>query len=49
MTGRRGASKKSGTIRWQIKLSFYTMGAIKGGLLLRRSGTWHLTPEAEKR
>lgn len=43
-----GRFEKSGAIRWQTKLSFYTVGAIKGGLLVRRSGTWYLTPEGRE-
>lgn len=43
-----GRFEKSGAIRWQSKLGLYTVGAVKGGLLVRRSGTWYLTPEGRE-
>jgi len=40
--------EKTGYIRWQTILSFYTIGCVKMGLLQRKRGTWHITEEGEK-
>jgi restriction system protein len=40
--------EKSGYIRWQSILHFYTVDASKAGYLLKKDGTWYLTPEGEK-
>ena len=40
--------EKSGYIRWQSILHFYTIGPIKAGYLRKQNGTWILTHEGEK-
>jgi len=40
--------EKSGYIRWQSILHFYTIGCTKAGYLVKKKGTWILTPEGEK-
>lgn len=42
------ARYESGGIRWQTILSFYIAGATKGAYLVRRRGTWYLTPEGRE-
>lgn len=39
---------KSGYIRWQSILHFFTIDAIKAGFLRKKKGTWYLTPEGDK-
>jgi len=38
---------KSGYIRWQSILHFYTIDCIKAGFLVKKKGIWYLTPEGE--
>ncbi|GAB4537887.1 MAG: hypothetical protein Tsb0014_27070 [Pleurocapsa sp.] len=40
--------EKSGYIRWQSILHFYTIDCIKAGFMLKKQGVWYLTPEGEK-
>ncbi|EKD99447.1 MAG: hypothetical protein ACD_22C00256G0020 [uncultured bacterium] len=40
--------EKSGYIRWQSILHFYTIGALKAGYLTKNRGTWFITPEGEE-
>jgi restriction system protein len=37
--------KKSGYIRWQSILHFYSIDCIKVGYLIKKNGIWYLTPE----
>jgi restriction system protein len=37
--------EKTGYIRWQSILHFYTINAVKAGFLLKKQGRWYLTPE----
>ncbi|OPL13218.1 MAG: restriction endonuclease [delta proteobacterium ML8_D] len=37
--------EKSGYIRWQSVLQFFSIDCIKAGYLIKKSGTWYLTPE----
>ena len=37
--------EKSGGIRWQTILQWYSMGCVKSGYLIKKSGIWYLTPE----
>ncbi len=39
---------KTGYIRWQTILHFFTIDAIKAGFLRKQKGIWILTPEGEK-
>ena len=39
--------EKSGYIRWQSILHFYTINCVKAGFLTKRKGTWFLTKEGE--
>jgi len=38
---------KTGNIRWQSILHFFTIDAIKAGFLRKQKGVWILTPEGE--
>lgn len=40
--------EKSGYIRWQSILHFYTIDCSKAGYLRKQSGIWYLTAEGEK-
>ncbi|MGK7947846.1 MAG: restriction endonuclease [Xenococcaceae cyanobacterium] len=40
--------EKSGYIRWQSVLHFYTIDCIKAGFLIKKKGVWYLTPEGEE-
>ena len=40
--------EKTGYIRWQSILHFHTIGALKAGWLVKKQGTWYLTPEGEE-
>jgi restriction system protein len=40
--------QKTGYIRWQSILHFYTIDCIKAGFLRKQSGIWILTGEGEK-
>lgn len=44
----RGTLEKTGNIRWQSILHFYSIDLIKAGYLLKKKGVWYLTPEGEK-
>lgn len=39
--------EKSGYIRWQSILHFFSIDCIKAGYLIKKKGTWYLTPEGE--
>lgn len=40
--------EKSGYVRWQSILHFYSIDAVKAGWLLKKQGIWYLTPEGEE-
>jgi restriction system protein len=40
--------EKSGKIRWQSILHFFSIDALKAGFLVKKKGVWYLTPEGEK-
>lgn len=40
--------EKSGNIRWQSMLHFFSIDALKAGFLVKKKGVWYLTPEGEK-
>ena len=40
--------EKSGYIRWQSILHFFTIDCVKAGYLVKKSGVWYLTPEGEE-
>jgi restriction system protein len=40
--------EKTGYIRWESILHFYTIDAIKAGFLRKNKGIWYLTEEGEK-
>lgn len=44
----RGTLEKTGNIRWQSILHFYSIDLIKAGYLIKKKGVWYLTPEGEK-
>lgn len=37
--------EKSGYVRWETILYFYSIGLTKAGWLLKKKGTWYATPE----
>src|SRR4030042_5614231 len=39
---------KSGYVRWESMLHFFSIDAVKAGYLIKRKGVWYLTPEGEK-
>ncbi len=39
--------EKLGYIRWQSMLHFFSIDCIKAGYLVKKKGTWYLTPEGE--
>lgn len=39
---------KSGAVRWDTALRFYTIDCVKAGFLVKNAGLWILTPEGEK-
>ncbi len=39
--------EKSGYIRWQSILHFHSIGCVKAGFIVKKKGTWYLTPEGE--
>lgn len=40
--------EKSGYIRWQSLLHFYSIDTVKAGWLRKKQGVWYLTPDGEK-
>lgn len=40
--------EKSGYIRWQSILHFFSIDCIKAGFLVKKKGMWYLTPEGDK-
>jgi restriction system protein len=43
----RQTYEKSGYIRWQSILHFYSIDCIKAGYLVKKKGVWYLTPEGD--
>jgi len=39
---------KSGNLRWENWLAFYSIDAVKTGFLVKDKGIWHLTDEGER-
>jgi Mrr N-terminal domain len=37
---------KSGYVRWQSILHFFSIDCMKAGYLIKRKGVWYLTPES---
>jgi restriction system protein len=44
----RQVYEKTGYVRWESILHFYTIDAIKAGFLRKNKGVWYLTDEGEK-
>jgi restriction system protein len=40
--------EKSGYIRWQSMLHFFSIDCVKAGYLVKKKGVWYLTPEGEE-
>ena len=40
--------EKTGNVRWQSVLHFYSIDCVKAGYLIKKSGIWYLTPEGEE-
>lgn len=47
LTEKELSRTKSGDIRWRNNLSFYTVGSVKAGFLIKNKGVWIITPEGE--
>src|ERR1043166_4437205 len=43
----RARYEKSGYVRWQSILHFFSIDCIKAGFLVKKKGVWYLTPEGE--
>jgi len=43
----RATYEKSGYVRWQSILHFFSIDCIKAGYLVKKKGVWYLTPEGE--
>jgi restriction system protein len=43
-----GQLAKSGYVRWESVLHFYSIDAVKAGFLLKKNGVWYLTREGER-
>jgi restriction system protein len=39
--------EKSGYVRWQSMLHFFSIDCIKAGYLIKKKGVWYITPEGE--
>jgi len=37
---------KTGYVRWESLLHFYSIDCVKAGFLRKHAGQWHLTPRA---
>lgn len=44
----RAHYEKSGAVRWETTLRYYSIGTTKAGWLRKQKGYWILTPEGEK-
>ena len=44
----KSSLEKTGNIRWQSILHFYSIDLTKAGYLIKKKGVWYLTPEGEK-
>lgn len=40
--------KKSGQIRWQTNLQWYSVDCVSAGWLRKKNGVWYITPEGEE-
>ncbi|MFQ5411237.1 MAG: restriction endonuclease [Phycisphaerae bacterium] len=40
--------EKSGYIRWESILHFYSIDCVKAGYIIKKKGIWYLTPEGEE-
>ena len=40
--------EKSGYIRWESILHFFSIDCVKAGYLIKKKGVWYLTPEGEE-
>ena len=44
----KGRYEKSGYIRWQAILHFYSIDCVKAGFLVKKKGVWYLTKEGKE-
>jgi len=44
----RATYEKTGYVRWQSILHFFSIDCVKAGYLLKKKGVWYLTPEGER-
>jgi restriction system protein len=43
----RQVYEKTGYVRWESILHFYSIGCVKAGYIRKHGGRWHLTPEGK--
>jgi len=43
----RRTYEKTGHVRWESLLHFYSIGCVKAGFIKKTGGRWHLTPEGK--
>ena len=44
----KGVLEKTGNVRWQSVLHFYSINLIKANFIVKKKGVWYLTPEGEE-
>ena len=40
--------EKTGYVRWESVLHFYSIDCVKAGFIRKNNGRWHLTPEGKE-
>ena len=44
----KASYEKSGYVRWQSILHFFSIDCLKAGFLIKKQGVWYITPEGEE-
>ena len=44
----KGVYEKTGYIRWESTLQFYSIDLVKAGFITKKNSTWYITEEGEK-
>jgi restriction system protein len=44
----KGILEKTGSVRWQSILQLFSIDCTKAGFIVKKKGTWYLTPEGEQ-
>lgn len=45
----KGVYEKTGYIRWESTLQFYSIDLVKAGFITKKNSTWYITEEGERR